>query len=91
MVARGLVEEVQGLLDAGVPLDGTAMQAIGYKELARALPQGEDLAQAVEEGPIPVNPAEGCKLPGGRTPGDAGADPGGDAAPFDSGQGGRLL
>ena len=32
MVARGLVEEVQGLLNAGVPLDGTAMQAIGYKE-----------------------------------------------------------
>ena len=49
MVARGLVEEVQGLLGAGVPLDGTAMQAIGYKELARALTQGEDLAQAVEE------------------------------------------
>ena len=49
MVARGLVEEVQGLLDAGVPLDGTAMQAIGYKELARALTQGGDLAQAVEE------------------------------------------
>ena len=49
------------------------------------------LAQAVEEGPIPVNPAEGCKLPGGRTPGDAGADPGGDAAPFDSGQGGRPV
>ncbi len=49
MVARGLVEEVQGLLNAGVPLDGTAMQAIGYKELARALTQGGDLAQAVEE------------------------------------------
>lgn len=49
MVARGLVEEVQGLLAAGVPLTGTAMQAIGYKELARALTQGGDLAQAVEE------------------------------------------
>lgn len=49
MVARGLVEEVQGLLAAGVPLTGTAMQAIGYKELARALAQGGELAQAVEE------------------------------------------
>ena len=49
MVARGLVEEVQGLLAAGVPLTGTAMQAIGYTELARALTQGGDLAQAVEE------------------------------------------
>ena len=49
MVARGLMEEVRGLLAAGVPLTGTAMQAIGYKELARALTQGGDVAAAIEE------------------------------------------
>lgn len=49
MVARGLVEEVQGLLDAGVPLDGTAMQAIGYKEMAAALRSGGSPAAAAEE------------------------------------------
>ena len=46
MVARGLVEEVQGLLNAGVPLDGTAMQAIGYKELIPALAGESSLEEA---------------------------------------------
>ena len=49
MMARGLAGEVQALLDAGVPREGTAMQAIGYKELAAALTGDGDLAQAVEE------------------------------------------
>ena len=49
MMAAGLAEEVRALLDSGVPVRCTAMQAIGYKELARALTQGGDLAQAVEE------------------------------------------
>ena len=48
-MARGLAGEVQALLDAGVPREGTAMQAIGYKELAAALTGDGDLAQAVEE------------------------------------------
>ena len=33
MMADGLVEEVRALLDSGVPLTCTAMQAIGYKEM----------------------------------------------------------
>ena len=37
MAARGLFEEVEGLLRSGVPADCTAMQAIGYKEAALAL------------------------------------------------------
>lgn len=49
MMARGLAEEVRALLAAGIPRTSTAMQAIGYKELVRALDAGEDLAPAVEE------------------------------------------
>lgn len=37
MLAQGLKQEVQRLLDAGVDPQTTAMQAIGYKELASAL------------------------------------------------------
>lgn len=37
MFRQGLVEEVRRLLDAGVPAQSTAMQAIGYKELTAAL------------------------------------------------------
>ena len=37
MIAKGLFGEVQSLLDAGVPAECTAMQAIGYKEAAAAL------------------------------------------------------
>lgn len=49
MMARGLADEVRALLAAGVPRTGTAMQAIGYKELVHALDTGGDLAQAAEE------------------------------------------
>ena len=49
MMARGLAEEVRALLAAGIPRTSTAMQAIGYKELVRALDAGRDLAPAVEE------------------------------------------
>ena len=49
MMARGLAEEVRALLAAGIPRTSTAMQAIGYKELVRALDAGGDLARAVEE------------------------------------------
>lgn len=49
MVAQGLVQEVQGLLTQGIPRNCTAMQAIGYKELAVCLEQGAPMTQAVEE------------------------------------------
>ena len=32
MVAQGLLEEVEALLQSGLPRDATALQAIGYKE-----------------------------------------------------------
>ena len=37
MFREGLIEEVRALLDRGVPREGTAMQAIGYKETAAYL------------------------------------------------------
>lgn len=40
MVEQGLFREVEGLLAAGLSPESTAMQAIGYKEVVRAL-QGE--------------------------------------------------
>ena len=48
MFRRGLAEEVRGLLAAGVPLEGTAMQAIGYKETAAFLRGECTLEEAVE-------------------------------------------
>lgn len=49
MVAQGLFDEVRALLDAGVPTDSTAMQAIGYKQslayLAGALPREAAVAE----------------------------------------------
>ena len=49
MMDQGLVAEVQGLLDYGVPAKCTAMQAIGYKEMAAALLSGGDVRAAAEE------------------------------------------
>ena len=49
MMERGLAREVKALLDAGVPRDCTAMQAIGYKELAGAVAEGGNLQAAAEE------------------------------------------
>ena len=37
MLQQGLLEEIQGLLDAGIPEKCTAMQAIGYKEFVDVL------------------------------------------------------
>ncbi len=48
MFERGLVDEVRSLLDEGVPPDGTAMQAIGYKETAAHIRGECSLAEAVE-------------------------------------------
>jgi len=49
MMASGLEAEVQALLDRGVDPASTAMQAIGYKELAAALRDRRDTAQAVAQ------------------------------------------
>jgi len=49
MMAAGLVEEVRALLDSGVPRSCTAMQAIGYKEMAAALDGDGDVERAAEE------------------------------------------
>lgn len=49
MMAQGLAEEVRQLLRDGVPPTCTAMQAIGYKELAAAVTGGGSLQAAAEE------------------------------------------
>ena len=49
MLEQGLVEEVRSLLDRNVPLKSTAMQAIGYKEMAAALLCGGSVQAAAEE------------------------------------------
>lgn len=48
MMFSGLLGEVQGLLDSGVPRTCTAMQAIGYKELVSALHGECGVEDAVE-------------------------------------------
>lgn len=48
MLSSGLVDEVRGLLDAGVSTDCTSMQAIGYKEIASFL-NGEIAEQETVE------------------------------------------
>ena len=42
MLNDGLVDEVKALIDAGVPADCTAMQAIGYKEVAEYISGAAD-------------------------------------------------
>jgi len=49
MVEQGLVEEIEALLQRGLPLDGTALQAIGYKEFLSAMAGQRPLSEAVEE------------------------------------------
>ncbi len=41
MLKEGLVEEVRGLLDRGVPADAQCMQGIGYKEVVDFLKNGD--------------------------------------------------
>ena len=48
MAKEGLFEEVQALLRSGVPAECTAMQAIGYKEAARALRGKISRAEAID-------------------------------------------
>ena len=49
MMERGLADEVRRLLADGVPPACTAMQAIGYKELASAILEGRSLSEGAEE------------------------------------------
>ena len=49
MVSAGLFEEVQGLISSGISAEGTAMQAIGYKEAALALSGFISREQAVAQ------------------------------------------
>jgi len=49
MLARGLEEEVRGLIGMGVPPGSTAMQAIGYKEMAAAIRGELGMGDAVEK------------------------------------------
>ncbi|CDZ24705.1 tRNA dimethylallyltransferase [[Clostridium] cellulosi] len=49
MMERGLEKEVRTLLENGADMDSTAMQAIGYKEIAEAISKGESMAEAAEK------------------------------------------
>ena len=49
MMASGLVDEVRALLARGVPPTCTAMQAIGYKEMAAALLEDRPPEEGAEE------------------------------------------
>lgn len=48
MLEMGLVEEIQALLDSGIPAKATSMQAIGYKEFVAAL-RGQCTIEAAAE------------------------------------------
>ena len=49
MLEQGLVEEIQNLLNSGIPAKCTAMQAIGYKEFVNALAGNGTIAEAAAE------------------------------------------
>ena len=49
MLQQGLVEEIQTLLQSGIPPKCTAMQAIGYKEFVAALDGHCTIAEAADE------------------------------------------
>jgi tRNA dimethylallyltransferase len=48
MFARGLVDETRGLLARGLEQNQTAMQAIGYRQVAEHLRGERDLAETIE-------------------------------------------
>ena len=48
MMDQGLLDEVRGLLQAGVPPDAQAMKGLGYKELLPCILEGAPVADAVE-------------------------------------------
>ena len=47
MVRQGLLEEIRGILDSGIPESATAMQAIGYKEFVDAMAGRDTLENAI--------------------------------------------
>ena len=49
MMEQGLEQEVRQLLADGVPAACTAMQAIGYKEMAAAILEGRPIGEGAEE------------------------------------------
>ncbi len=49
MIEQGLIGEVENLLQTGLSRDGTAMQAIGYKEIAAALSGEISMKHAVDQ------------------------------------------
>ena len=49
MVGEGLVEEIQALLDRGIPRHATALQAIGYKEFLSAMAGEATVGDAIAE------------------------------------------
>ena len=49
MLGQGLMEEIERLLQKGVPSDATALQAIGYKEFFPVLRGEGSLAEAAEK------------------------------------------
>ena len=52
MVEEGLLEEVRGLLESGLPRESTALQAIGYKEFLGVADGTATEAEAIEEGKL---------------------------------------
>ena len=49
MVEEGLLDEVRGLLESGLPRDATALHAIGYKEFLGVLDGSATEAEAIAE------------------------------------------
>ena len=49
MLEQGLIEEIRGLLDSGIPAGCTAMQAIGYKEFVAALEGRGSIEEAADQ------------------------------------------
>ena len=49
MLEQGLIAEIRGLLDRGIPEKCTAMQAIGYKEFVDALAGRSSIAEAAAQ------------------------------------------
>ena len=49
MLRQGLMDEIRGLLESGIPANATAMQAIGYKEFVDALAGKITVAEAAAQ------------------------------------------
>lgn len=48
MIRMGLIDEVAGLMKSGLTESSTALQALGYKEIFRALNHEIDMSEAIE-------------------------------------------